>query len=83
MFRKWYHFLLKASVIRLVHVQKMVPFLVEGECNPFGSCSENGTISCLKASVILLVHVQKMESFNGEGECDFFGACSENCTISC
>jgi len=70
-------------VIRLVHVQKMVPFLVEGECNPFGSCSENGTISCLKASVIRLVHVQKMVPFLVEGECDPFGACLENGTILC
>ena len=27
----------------LVHVQKMVPINVEGECDPFGACSENGT----------------------------------------
>ena len=36
--------MLQASVIPLVHVQKMVPFNVEGECGPFGACSENGTV---------------------------------------
>ena len=31
-------------MIPLVHVHTMVPFNVEGECDPFGACSENGTI---------------------------------------
>ena len=46
MFRKWYRFMFKASVIPLVHIQKMVPLHVQGECDPFGACSENGTGPC-------------------------------------
>jgi hypothetical protein len=37
--------MLKEKVIPLVHVQKTVPFHVEGECDPFGACSEIGTVS--------------------------------------
>jgi hypothetical protein len=74
--------MLKASVILSVHVQKMVPFLVEGECDPFG-CMFRKWYHFLKGSEILLVHVQKKVPFLVEGQCDPFGACSENGTISC